>query len=143
MTWYWIPGGPYCLLCIPDRVLQKLASQVCQRSRQKQAPWKVFSLQTKGSLIHLIHPSHNPSFSRATWDTIFLPLLTLCKSMDCSPPGSSVRGTFSGKNTGMCCHSFLQGIFPTQGSNTGLRCRQIFLTCEPPGMPINQAVYFN
>ena len=27
---------------------------------------------------------------------------------------------FSGKNTGVGCHSFLQGIFLTQGSNPGL-----------------------
>ena len=34
---------------------------------------------------------------------------------------------FPGKNTGVGCHSFLQGIFPTQGSNPGLlRCRYIF-----------------
>ena len=31
-----------------------------------------------------------------------------------------------GKNTGVCCHALLQGIFPTQGSNLGLLlCRQI------------------
>ena len=31
-----------------------------------------------------------------------------------------------GKNTGVGCHAFLQGIFPTQGSNPGLpHCRQI------------------
>ena len=30
-----------------------------------------------------------------------------------------------GKNTGVGCHSLLQGIFPTQGSNPGLpHCRQ-------------------
>ena len=33
---------------------------------------------------------------------------------------------FPGKNTGVGCHSLLQGIFPIQGSNTGLlHCRQI------------------
>ena len=33
---------------------------------------------------------------------------------------------FPGKNTGVGCHSFLQGIFPTQGLNLGLlHCRQI------------------
>ena len=33
---------------------------------------------------------------------------------------------FPGKNTRVGCHSLLQGIFPTQGSNTGLlHCRQI------------------
>ena len=42
--------------------------------------------------------------------------------MDCSPPGSSVR--FLGKNTGVGCHSLLQGIFLTQGLNPGLlHCR--------------------
>ena len=31
-----------------------------------------------------------------------------------------------GKNTGVGCHSLLQGIFPTQGSNLGLlHCMQI------------------
>ena len=33
---------------------------------------------------------------------------------------------FPGKNTGVCCHSLLQGIFMTQGSNLHLlHCRQI------------------
>ena len=45
--------------------------------------------------------------------------LTLCDPMVC--PWNSL-----GKNTGMDCHSLLQGIFPTQGSNPGLlHCRQI------------------
>ena len=46
--------------------------------------------------------------------------LTLCNSMDCSPPGSSVHGIFQAKNTGAGCHFLLQGIFPTQGSNSHL-----------------------
>ena len=33
--------------------------------------------------------------------------LTLCNSMDCRLPGSSVRGIFPGKNTGVGCHSLL------------------------------------
>ena len=50
---------------------------------------------------------------------------TLCDSVDCSPPGSSVHG-IPGKNTGVGCHSLLQGIFPTLGSNSGLlHCRRI------------------
>ena len=53
--------------------------------------------------------------------------LTLCDPMDCSPPGSSVHGDSPGKNTGVGCHAFLQGIFPTQRSNPGiLHCRRIF-----------------
>ena len=43
--------------------------------------------------------------------------LTLCNAMDCSPPVSSIHGDSAGKNTGVGCHSLLQGIFPTQGLN--------------------------
>ena len=39
----------------------------------------------------------------------------LCNPIDCSP-----LGHFPGKNTGVDCHFLLQGIFPTQGSNTHL-----------------------
>ena len=46
--------------------------------------------------------------------------LILCDHMDCSPPGSSVHEDSPGKNTGMGCHALLQGIFPTQGPNSGL-----------------------
>ena len=46
--------------------------------------------------------------------------LTLCDPMDCSPPGSSVHGDSPGKNTGLGCHTLLQGIFPTQGMNLHL-----------------------
>ena len=50
---------------------------------------------------------------------------TLCDPMDCSPPGSSVHGSSPGKNTGMDSHSLLQGMFPAQGLNLGVHCRQI------------------
>ena len=51
---------------------------------------------------------------------------TLCNSMDCSLPGSSVHGDSPGKNTGVGCHALLQGIFPTQESNPGFpHCRQM------------------
>ena len=36
---------------------------------------------------------------------------TLCNPMDCSPPGFSVHGDSSGRNTGVGCHTLLQGIF--------------------------------
>ena len=41
---------------------------------------------------------------------------------------------WKGKNTGVGCHSFLQGIFPTQGSNLGLlHCRQILYLLSHQG----------
>ena len=52
---------------------------------------------------------------------------TLCNPMNCSPPGSSVHGDSPGKNTEVGCHAFLQGIFPTQGLNSGLlHCGRFF-----------------
>ena len=47
------------------------------------------------------------------------------------PPGSSVHGIFLGKNTGVCCHFLLQGIFLTQGLNPYL------LHCEDSS-PLSQ-----
>ena len=35
--------------------------------------------------------------------------------MDHSPPGSSVHGDSPGKNTGVGCHSLLQGDMPDPG----------------------------
>ena len=65
---------------------------------------------------------------------------TLCNSLDCSPPGSSVHGDSAGKNTGEGCHALLQGIFPTQGLKPGLpHCRPISAQywangISPPGI---------
>ena len=43
----------------------------------------------------------------------------------CGPPDSSVHGDSPGKNTGVGCHALLQGIIPTQRSNSGLpHCRR-------------------
>ena len=51
---------------------------------------------------------------------------TLWDPMEFSLSGTSVHGLSLGKNTGAGCHTLLQGICPTQGSNTGLlHCRQI------------------
>ena len=50
--------------------------------------------------------------------------------MDYSPPGSFVHGISPGKNIGVGCPSFLQGIFPTEsllGSNPGLLYRRHIL----------------
>jgi len=61
---------------------------------------------------------------------------TLCDPMNCTLSGSSVLGDSLGKNTGVGCHSLLQGIFPTQGLNPGLlHCRQIFYHLSHQGSP--------
>ena len=62
------------------------------------------SLLSRSALVNL-----------SLWGTFLAPL---SDPMDCSLPGSSsVHGNSPGKNTGVGCHAFLQGIFPTQGSN--------------------------
>ena len=75
---------------------------------------------------------------------------TLCDTMDCSLPGSEEPlspWNFPGKSTGEGCHSLLQGIFPTQGSNLGLmHCRQTLYHLShqgsPPGMQCRR-LWFN
>ena len=58
--------------------------------------------------------------------------LTLCDPMNCSPPASSVHGILQ---AGMGCH-FLQGIFPSQGSNPHLlHCRWILYRLNHQGSP--------
>ena len=62
--------------------------------------------------------------------------------MDCEPTGSSVHGGSPDKNTRVGCHTLLQGIFATQGSNPGIEPRSPALQVdslptEPPVKPKN------
>ena len=47
--------------------------------------------------------------------------LTLCNPMDCSLPGSSVRGIFQAGVLEWVAIPFSRGIFPTQGLNPNLQ----------------------
>ena len=61
--------------------------------------------------------------------------LTLCDLMDCNPPGASVHGDSPGKNSGVGCHTLLQGIYQMQGLNLrllGLLCLQAPLCTRYP-----------
>ena len=61
---------------------------------------------------------------------------TLCKPMDCSPPGSSVHGILQARILENTVHFLLQEIFPTQGSNLGLlHYRQILYHLSYQGSP--------
>ena len=54
----------------------------------------------------------------------------------CGPARLLCPWDFPGKNTGVGCHSLLQGIFPTQGSNLRLlHWLADSLPSEPPGKP--------
>ena len=78
----------------------------------------------------------------STYECSFTQLcLSLCKPMDCSPPGSFVHGIFPSENTGVGCCFLLQGIFPTQGSNPCLLHWQVnTLPLSHLGSPI-YAIY--
>ena len=73
--------------------------------------------------------------------------LILCNTADCRLPGSSVHGDSPGKNTGLGYRAFLQGIFPTQGSNLHLLCLLHWqvgsLSPVPPGKPVNHTSFIN
>ena len=57
------------------------------------------------------------------------------------PHGLYIPFNSPGQNTRVGSYSLVQGIFPTQGSNSGLpHCRQILLLAEPPGKPKNTGV---
>ena len=64
---------------------------------------------------------------------------TLCDPMDCmSPTRLFCPWNSPDKNTRVGNHSLLQGIFPTQGSNSGLlHCKQILYHLSHQGSPIN------
>ena len=67
---------------------------------------------------------------------------TLCDPMDCSPSGFSVHGDSPGKNTRVCCHALLQGIFAIMGLNPSLLAllhwQESSLPLAPPGKPKNR-----
>ena len=59
----------------------------------------------------------------------------LCAHMNGSPPGSPVHGDSPGKNTGVSCHSLLQGTFLTQGLNPLLLCLRHWQMGSSPQAP--------
>ena len=60
---------------------------------------------------------------------------TLCDPMDCSLPGSSVHQISQTRILEWVAISFLQGIFPAQGSNWYLLCR---LHWQADSLPLSQ-----
>ena len=72
---------------------------------------------------------------------------TLCDSMDCSPPGSSIHGILQARILEWIAISFSWGSFPTQGSNPSLLCllhrQESSLSPVPPGKPSSKASIFS
>ena len=84
----------------------------------------------------LINFRHNIIITRAVLYLVTESCPTLFDPRDCSSPGPSVHGDSPGKNTAVGCHTLPQGIFPTQGWNTGLlHCRRILYQLSHQGSP--------
>ena len=68
------------------------------------------------------------------WHPVTQSGLTLCDTMGCSLPGSSVHGDSTGKITGVGCRAFLQGIFLTHLIGPRSSTLQVdYLTTKAPG----------
>ena len=92
--------------CLPSRA--RLPLQI-HNSHWGHAAW----MSLEHSIKHL--ELHQESVSRSVVSDSLWP-----HGLPCSQPGSPVHGILQENNTGMSCHSLLQGIFPTQRSNPGL-----------------------
>ena len=127
--------------------------------------WNKGSYSTPGSLSFLIHKmGENNHVFRALWDIIYMKHTVATKQMLVLSLGACVLSSFQscpaprwhyglqptrlllsrdspGKDTGVGCHSLLQGIFPTQGSNLHLLCLLHWqvgsLPLKPPGKPLS------
>ena len=97
---------------------------------------RVTKSQVRGKLMQLFFCFIGVCFAVLTQSVVS----DFCDLMDCSLPGSSVLGDSPGKNTGVGCHALLQGIFPPQGSNSGLpHCRRILYHLSHQGGPNSRA----
>ena len=123
----------------PELLRAKAGGQLqsdVRNDRSQGLPWRSsgwdFMLPLQGGLGSI--PGLRTRISHTTCGLVSQSCLTLCNRTDCCPPGSSVHGISPGKNTGVGCHSLLQRIFPTQGSNPGLpHCRQILYCLSHQG----------
>ena len=114
-------------LCSKKAVFTKTSS-----NQDPLETWTPYQLMSSFSFFFffLTPKKQNPSkiywFAQAHVCLVTRSCPTLCDPMDLSLPGSSVHGDSPGKNTGVGCPAFVQGIFPTQGLNPGLpHCRWI------------------
>ena len=98
-----------------------MAKQICEGRECQPFMWLFWPHGGKPGFC--VKKSKSESVSRSpVWHYELKPARLLC-------PWDSL-----GKNTGVGCHFFLQGILQTQESNLGLlHCRQILLPSEPPG----------
>ena len=70
--------------------------------------------------------------------------MILFDSMDCNLPDCSIHGIFQERILECVVISFLQGIFPIQGSNPGVpHCRQTLYHLSYQGSPVGKKLALN
>ena len=96
--------------------------------------------------IHIPHPSVSATYVASTYLHLLPKSLqscpTLCDPVDCSPPGSSVRGTLQARVLEWVCHALLQGVFQPRDQTRSpvlLHCK--FFTAKPWRKPQIISVY--
>ena len=67
---------------------------------------------------------------------------TLCNPMDCSPPGSSVRGVSQARILAQVAISFSRGSFWPRNQTHICCIAGRFFTAEPPGKPMGSIRHF-
>ena len=106
-------------------------------------------LNIKSYFLHISTNESGLNLGSCALKPVFLALLRV-SSISCSVVPDSLRshGLYParllcpwdspGKNTGVGCHSLLQGIFPTQGFNPGLlHCKEILYHLSQQGSPLS------
>ena len=82
---------------------------------------------------HLLQQRYKHTFSPPSpsplWAVLYLVTQSCPWTPGCSMPGFSIHGDSPDKNIGVGCHALLQGIFPTQGLNSGLPYCRMILYC--------------
>ena len=115
-----------------ERVRYNLATEQQPNSRTRALRVWGYGESSSGSFL-----TRGKSLKNDPWvhDKLLQLCLTLCDPMDCSLPVLCPWDS-PGKNFGVGCHALLQGIFPTQGSNSCLLHWQAgSLPLAPPGKP--------
>ena len=121
-------GAKFCLTLAAPWTVANQAPLTLGFSRQEYWNGLHFLLQgiflTQGSNPHLLccrQVSCTAGRFFTNWATREAPTLTIkVKVKDVQSCSILCNSNSPGQNTGVCSHSLLQGIFPTQGSNPGL-----------------------
>ena len=106
------PGLPHCGWILDIWVTR----EACVSGTAVKIPWKHMICKTLHKYMLVLWCVHLIGGGGSLVTKSCPSLVT----MDCSPPGSSVRGILQARILEWGWHFLLQGIFPTQGLNPGL-----------------------